>query len=81
MTGRKLLNLVLSFLVIASMLLMPAGQARADNPTPPASDGVPHVHEGMVSPAERQAAAERAPAAKTGGASAQAMPMPGGVPD
>ena len=82
----KFLNILMSFLVIASMTLGTTGQVVAKNQSEtPAKQAVGGgtLH-GKVTPAERQAAADRLKAAyKKAGISTQAAGVlnPGGVPD
>jgi FtsP/CotA-like multicopper oxidase with cupredoxin domain len=90
MLRRKLRNFVLLVSVVATLLFGGGGQisAQVDPPPPPDGSGPPYYHQGKITPADRQAAAVRAVAARTlaaraavAPASAQAVPTPGGVPD
>jgi FtsP/CotA-like multicopper oxidase with cupredoxin domain len=81
---RKLINLLFSIVLVASMMLSVSSQASAKAPTPPAPPKPPaHVHKGKITPADRQDAAKRMAKAMAGaeaGISAQAV-TPGGTPD
>jgi FtsP/CotA-like multicopper oxidase with cupredoxin domain len=89
MRTRKVLNLLFAFIFITSLLL--AGgvpiQAQSSEPPPPGEDGLNHI-DGAVSPADRQAAAERASklgqlpgvAGKDPNAIETAEMDPGGIP-
>ena len=86
MFRHKLLNILMSLLVIASMTLGETGQvvAQSQSKAPPAQQASGGNLHGKVTPAERQAAAERLKAAyKQTGISTQAAGVmdPGGVPD
>ncbi len=81
----KFLNIFMSLLVISSMTLGTTGQVIAQSQTkaPPAQQASGGNLHGKVTPAERQAAADRLKAAyKQAGITAQAATMnPGGTPD
>ena len=83
----KFLNILMSLLVIASMTLGETGQqvvAQSQSKAPPAQQASGGNLHGKVTPAERQAAAERLKAAyKQTGISTQAAGVmnAGGVPD
>ena len=68
-----------SFVMVASKLLAATTQVSARTPTPPAPKPPTHVHQGLVTPAERQAAAPRAAKARgaLGPISAQYALTPG----
>ncbi len=55
----RLLNNVFSLFMVASMLMAATTQVRAKTPPPPAPKVPTHVHQGKVTPADRQAAAQR----------------------
>ena len=80
MSNRKLLNLILTFLFISTLLLGGVNQAGAQPPNPPAGNG--NGQQPKITQADRQAAADRAQAAglETEAVGAAAMAMPGAAP-
>jgi FtsP/CotA-like multicopper oxidase with cupredoxin domain len=84
MSKHKILNLLLSTFMVASLLLGGSGQVLAKGPQPPGGNGLPHQKHGKITPADRQAAAANAAAAglQVGVvAPATLAPTQGGVPD
>jgi FtsP/CotA-like multicopper oxidase with cupredoxin domain len=79
---RRLLNILFSILIVASMLMAATSQVSAKTPTPPAPKPPTHIHQGKVTPADRQAAAQRAAKARAAaGLSAQNVTLQPGVAD
>ncbi len=82
MNTRRLLNIIFSVFIVASMLMAATSQVSAKSPTPPAPKVPTHIHQGKITPAERQAAAQRLAKDKAAaGLSAQAVALQPGVAD